>query len=1167
MAASTVRHRLMASLLVVTMLPLAASDRALAQPSALPPPPPPVSTPAPGLAVGAPLSPDEFVALRDVEDDFLRFMRAADLHQLRLKSIVRREFDDRMSTLEKRYAQRIAAAERIAGERGVDMIARLEAFIARYPEHKKFTPDAMFRLADLYLDKAETDFENDTNPDVEPIVDYSRAVALWETILGKFPDYRQFPSVLYLVGHYGKSKDERRSLIMFLALTCANRFKYTDVAPPVPTREEFLARKKVKELNDLYAGCEPWPDADPELLRHAWVRGVADYHFNVPGEIDETISAYLHVVKEGNASPMYAEALYKLAWSYYKRDFLKEAIDRFDESVMLYDATVAGNQTPSLELREESLQYIAVAFTDPWEGETDTDPIKAFARAKEYYNGREDETHVRDIWVAMGNAFLELQAFDQAIEAFRIAIGPPWELEPTNPLVHQEIVNAYDAKGDKSGADDAAAELAARYAEGTPWFRKNEKDRVAMEAQRRIAERALYAAARNTHVTAGTLRREWVEGGKTDVELRAASIDEYQKAIELYQAFIRQYPESEYVYDFTFYMAEALFFSERYDDAVVQYSWVRDHRDLSTKFLIDAAKGTLASYEAEAARQVAAGTVAELVVPTPQELAAMPKPLVAKPIPRIYQLLQAEWDTYQDVVPDPATAPQQGLNAALVSLAYLHIDDAVTRLSKVQKNFCGSPESVKAKDGLLGIYEATGRLDKFEETNAAFIAAKCGDAKALEIALGQNRSLEFRKANELFGSGQYMLAAEAFYRYYKTTAASDPDAPTALYNAAVAYKLADRPKTAIALFKQFTENRDKPYRESAYYLEAMRLTAASHQSVFDYRTAIAQYLELYEVAKSATKRGIKPLPATAGQPAQSFEKVALDALYNAAALAELDRDFRRALDLYTRYEREESVRRQKDRALWALARIYRAQGDTAKLAAAYDRWRKAYGADAGNEEDYVASYYELAKAYQRKGRSKDADDAGRQAIRAWDERKAIKSGGGARMAGEYELLFAERYFASEFDPFRITKAAKKPEDFKKDKAALERRTLDTQAKYDVMKRFGIPEYLMAAEVRYGETLARLAEKLAQMPIPTFIQKLADTNPDAIAAYEEGVAKEIATKGYLTKAKEVWSSVVELGKTRGISNEWTQLALENLGREFPDEYTVQHQELFEGTTKP
>src|SRR5690606_17665577 len=117
---------------------------------------------------------------------------------------------------------------------------------------------------------------------------------------------------------------------------------------------------------------------------------------------------------------------------------------------------------------------------------------------------------VRDVWVALGKAFADLQAWDQAVDSYRVAIGPPWELHPKNPLVHQEIVNVFEQKGDKFAADNAAAELAIRYrCPGSQWCTANEKDREAMETQRRISERALYAAARNTHSAATQMRKDY----------------------------------------------------------------------------------------------------------------------------------------------------------------------------------------------------------------------------------------------------------------------------------------------------------------------------------------------------------------------------------------------------------------------------------------------------------------------------------------------------------------------------------------------------------------------------------------------------------------------------------------------------------------------------------
>jgi hypothetical protein len=700
---------------------------------------------------------------------------------------------------------------------------------------------------------------------------------------------------------------------------------------------------------------------------------------------------------------------------------------------------------------------------------------------------------------------------------------------------------------------------------GTPWYAANEKDREAMEAQRRIAERALYAAARNTHVAATNMRKEYDAGGKTDKQLHDDYIAYYAKAIELYTTFIEQYPDSDYVYEFSYFMGEALFYSERYFDAADQYKWVRSHRDLSEQYFLDAAKNVIESYYAEAQRQVASGYITELKVPTADEIKAQ-MPLTPQPIPDIYVKLQGEYDQYQTLVNDPKSAPQQGINAALVSLAYLHVDDAIARLQKVMTSFCGVEQAVKAKDSLLAIYEGTGQLDKFEQTNKDFIASKCGDAAAVALAQSQNRSIEFKRANQMFGEKDYLNAAVAFYRYYKTAPAGDTDLPLALYNAGIAYKLGERPKTAISLFKEFTDNKDKLFRESPFYLDAKRLLALSYQGAFDYTSALAGFLDLYETAKAAQKRGTAPPPPMPGEPARTLAQISLDALYNAAVVAELDRNFKKAIELYTKYQTEEPNRRNKDRALWSVARIYKSSGDVSNMVDTLDKWRKTYGGDSGNDDDYVQSFYDTAKLWAKKGRNSNADAAAQECVAAWKKKGSPKNTAGAKMAGEYALLFAERQFAT-FEAFRITRVAKKEAEAVADKKVLSDKTIAIQDVFRQLEDFGVLELSMAFKVRYGDAAALYAEKLVGMPTPKYILDLDAKNPEAgiIGIYESKLGENF--KKYVDAAREQWEDVVKAAKAGGISNRWSQLALENLNREFPDEFSVLHQELFSGTEAP
>ncbi len=1120
--------------------------------------------------------------LGDVEAENDRFVAAAKRQDARMREIAQREYDGRVKTLDKRYADDIAKAQAQRGKLHEDTIAKLEKFIAEHPHHLDYTPDARFRLADLYLDRADDEVEakltelekNPPPPDQpappSPVADYTPALQQWETILKEFPHYRQTASTLYLRAYYGKTQDERRSLQIFLALACANKYKWDGEPPPIPSRAEALKRVEAKTLRDPYADCEAYPGADTELVRHAWVRGIADYHFTVPGEIDDAIAAYLKVADHGKDSKLYAESLYKLAWSYYKRDRLPDSIRRFDESVKLYDSIVASGGTPALELRDESIQYIAVAFTDPWEGEVDTDPVKAFERARDYYKGRENEPHVRDVWVALGKAFSDLQAWDQSIASYRIAIGPPWELNPKNPLVHQEIVNVYELKGDKNAADNEAAELAIRYqCPNSAWCQANEKDREAMENQRRLAERALYAAARNTHAAATRMRKDYEASKSNDPAEKQAYLEMYAKAVKLYRAFIATYPDSDYVYEFTYNEAEALYWSEHYPEAIVAYTWIRDHRDVSTRFYIDAARSIVQSYEAEAARQVAEGKLAELKVPTVAELKAKPQPWNPQPIPDIYLKLQAEYDNYQNVVNDPAAAPQQGTNAALISLAYFHVDDAIARFTKVIDKFCNQPQAAKAKDGILAIYEAEGNFDAIEATNNKFIASKCGDQKTIDAAIAQNRSLNFSRANALFGEKKYAEAALAFYKFYKTAPPDDEELPVALYNAAISYKLANKPKTAIALFKEFADNKAKNFRTSPYYLDAIRLQAASYQAAFDYNNAVNTYLDLYNVARRAKRQGIKPPPPIGNEPARTLDDISRDALYNAAFASELNRDFTKAIDLYTKYQRVEKNRRKLDRALWSVANIYRQSGNVVAMADTYQRWRARYGRDTGTENgkpydnanDYVRTFYDESQLRLKKKQVSLAKRSGQATIDAWKKIGSPKDTPAARMAGEWELSFAEDFYAKRWEPYEIKKAArtlKQQDAIGKAIAKLRDQTYD---KYVALLKYGVADYTMAAYVRGGDIQYGYGAKLADAPLPVPVQK----NPDLVAAFQSKLDANV--QKYRDKAKSEWIKVIDAAKQGGISNKWSRLAMENLGREFPNEFHPLSQEIVEGTEAP
>ena len=219
------------SLLILALLGGIATAQPGTQPPA--PTPSPAGTPVanepgpngPGLGVPPPapnpnakpyvvkpplqLDPKEMDELKDVEAEYDAFVKAADEHDKRMRQIARREYDQRTGELERRYAERIAKTEADQAKRHNETIALLEKFLQNHPNHPQFTPDAMFRLADLYIDQANEELDqrmaaqeaapaNGKEDQAALVADYSKSLDLWEQILTKFPAYRQTPSTLYL---------------------------------------------------------------------------------------------------------------------------------------------------------------------------------------------------------------------------------------------------------------------------------------------------------------------------------------------------------------------------------------------------------------------------------------------------------------------------------------------------------------------------------------------------------------------------------------------------------------------------------------------------------------------------------------------------------------------------------------------------------------------------------------------------------------------------------------------------------------------------------------------------------------------------------------------------------------------------------------------------------
>ncbi len=1143
--------------------------------------PTPAPAPASTAPLGRQLSPEETAVLEEIEKDFSRWETAAHAHGKRVRHILYREYEDRKLALQRRYGEKITAADAEQRKRRLDAIALLEKFIADYPSHPQFTPDAMFRLASLYLDKANDDFQQKFEAEAlaqegsdAPIeegdddslrADYTKSIDLWTTIVRDFPEYRQRAGTLHLLAYYLQQIGrEREGLQVARALVCGNKYKPLDPPPPAPSREAVraaVAANVKATFTDPYDGCTAISE-DKGLVANTWVRIVGNIHFFTPGELNEAVSAYKRVAGD-QKSDYFDEALYMLAWSYYRNDDFIEGIRAFDTLVKVSDELVKKDRDP--QLRPESLQYIAISFTDPWSVTEQPDPARAFERAMSFYKDRFNEPHVRDVFIQLGDTFEIIEAREQAIDAWRIVIEK-WPLHPNTPIIHQKIVAMYEAMGDRDMADEEAGRLASRYAPGSEWYKANETDREAMETQARISERMLQAAAENTHRAAQQARQEYL--ANQTPENKARYIELYDKAAELYGIFVREHPTAPEIYEFTYRLGETLFFAEKYEQAIEHYKWVRDHRELSQERFEAAAYSIVQTYAKFVEQEIAAGKLVDPPAPELSALKAMPKPIQPLPVPAVYQAYRSALDEYMRLVNDPKTAPDMGYKAAVISFKHLDLADAEARFQATLDRHCGSTEATKAKDGLLAIYEALNQDDKFRATNEKFISKKCGSEEDMTLARAQNRSKEFREAEDLSAASKFDQAAIAFYRYYKKAPAGDPNIPVALYNAALNYDKSGKPKTAVYLYKEFLAQKDKAFTESEYYLSALYLTAVSYNNACDYENAVKTYLQ---VVKAAGEKGRKPPEGVK----LTLQEMQVNALFNAALIRELDRVFQDpksdpgtgAISLYRRYIKAETDRRKRDRAQWAIARVYESAGDLKNLEKAYGEWRNEYKNDPGNADDYVFTFYNMAKIYEKKGKKRDAEEKRKATIAAWSAVGKPAGGAAGTMAAEFDFREAEA-FKLKFDKYKITKTPTTEKEARKVLDTLDKLSKDTRDRYLSLSKYESGVWGLAALVRVGDVLFFHGLKIKETPPPKELVKLQNKHPDKDILVEWDASLDQLTVPLVDQAAKQWTKVLEAGKTQGVSNEWTRLAEERL-HDFVDanQFPVLRQELVEGTEEP
>ena len=375
-------------------------------------------------------SPQQLAGLQELEKEADTYEKAARDYRRTITGIIQHHYEDRRRRVLSALDNEIAVEKKGLRDAREEAIRRLEAFVAKYSganAHPENTPDAMFRLAALYEERARTD--TDSSEDLA--VGLKPAVALYKRIIKEFPQYRELAGIYYYLGHaYNDSSRLPEAQQVWRSLICHNLYAYPTQPDPKDADKDVVVRLPQDHDRDYWTGwesrhptpigggglggkgtkpnrafvapaspkkkgrepaagntslddeltfrnpftdaCKPIPQktapgAEPRYLAEVWWL-IGDYHFN---EVDPAGGPFNYNRAEAayqqsikfKKPPVHGVSMYKLAWTYFKQQRYETSVHQFIDLLRYTDQQEKATGDTGADFRAEAYTYIAGSLT------------------------------------------------------------------------------------------------------------------------------------------------------------------------------------------------------------------------------------------------------------------------------------------------------------------------------------------------------------------------------------------------------------------------------------------------------------------------------------------------------------------------------------------------------------------------------------------------------------------------------------------------------------------------------------------------------------------------------------------------------------------------------------------------------------------------------------
>jgi tetratricopeptide (TPR) repeat protein len=907
------------------------------------------------------VTPAQVEALATLAQEAAEYERGARDYQRLLTGVVKHHFAERRRRVVESLDREIEHEKESLTLARDEAIRRFEKFLERYqgPEaDPDATPDAMYRLAALYEERARVNFDVELSESLKP------AIALYRRIITEFPDYDELAGVHYYLGHaYTDAIAFDEAQQAFRALVCNNRYQVKDdgkgglaLAPlpqdrdqgfwgdwfmnhPTPLDQlpggrpllDVTTRDEELTFLDPYQECVALPQKveegeEPRYVAEVWWK-LGNFHFDQmdqggPYSLNRAASAYTQSL-EFKKPPLHGVAMYKRAWTSFKQQRYRAAVEWFGKLLVYADVQEKDTGDAGVDFREEAYTYIATSLTyvdfdgpgpdDPYIPRSDVLDLEqnplvaerkmrvAIDRVQDPAIIPQDQPWTVEIYKALATEFVDLGQQRNAIDALALTLQR-FPLDRDAPELQNRIADLYYELAEQAPPGSplreeitaqalAARTELARFVGKTDWTRANRDDPEALRKAEELVRAGLQQAAAD-HTNTGrdlVARAEQVTDPYERVRLLEKGLEEYRLAAKGWRAFIDQDPNGLDAYESSFWYADA-----RYWDVIIQLDLGRVPPWTEVKQALTAAGVVRDSNEDDRFMQPAAFygvAIADKLLdaryrentdsggtsgfPRRDEVAfsgtGMERKVVKLSLPQEVSAAIEARDDYNRRIPLGSDPQKNGLLYAFQAAEYYFVygdfDGARERFEPMMAEYCGQNEwGYRAWEKLISMSNFSGDAERSRKLVEGQSCAFDEETRAAEEAIRTpvRSGVAYLDARKVYDEADKMEPGEARDKKWR--------------EAASAYKVALEAA---------------PDRDEAP--EAAMNGAFAYKQVGEYDEAIAMY-ELF-ISRYGTEEKLRTLvqgdpehkPPLDPDPAQyeqrvKFLKMAYDALANAYVL-------------------------------------------------------------------------------------------------------------------------------------------------------------------------------------------------------------------------------------------------------------------------------------------